>query len=211
MTTAALEVPAPAKTKASKGPNSKKTTTAVKKPRSHPPYSEMIKEAIMVLKERTGSSRIAIAKFIEEKQKPNLPPNFKKLLLVQLKKLVAAEKLIKVKNSFKLPPKSTATSDAKNSAPAKPKTASKARTKADPKAKAEAKPKTGSKAKIEVKAKADPKPKVVAKAKVDLMPKLGKRKAEEVKSPVKKVKKTTLKGAKKPKSIKSPVKKVKKN
>ena len=73
----------------------------------------------MALKERTGSSQIAIAKFIEEKQKSNLPPNFKKLLLVQLKKLVANGKLVKVKNSFKLPPKTAASvSDVK--APAKP-------------------------------------------------------------------------------------------
>jgi len=90
---------APAKSKSAK-PASK-----AKKPsdRAHPPYAEMIIEAIVALKDRTGSSQIAIAKFIEEKQKAsNLSPNFKKLLLVQLKKLVAEEKLVKVKNSFKL-------------------------------------------------------------------------------------------------------------
>lgn len=71
----------------------------------------MIQEAIVSLKERTGSSQYAISKFIEEKQKENLAPNFKKLLLVQLKKLVASGKLTKVKNSFKLvvPVKQTAT------------------------------------------------------------------------------------------------------
>lgn len=62
----------------------------------------MIGDAIMALKERTGSSQYAIAKFIEEKHRAHLPPNFKKMLLIQLKKLVAAEKLVKIKNSFKI-------------------------------------------------------------------------------------------------------------
>ena len=65
--------------------------------------AQMISEAITSLKERTGSSQYAIAKFVEDKQKAKLPPNFRKLLLVQLKKLVAAGKLTKVKNSYKLP------------------------------------------------------------------------------------------------------------
>ncbi|KAJ9537068.1 hypothetical protein OSB04_029801 [Centaurea solstitialis] len=78
-----------------------KKAPATKKSKSHPPYVEMIKEAIVALKERTGSSQYAIAKHIEDHHK-DLPANFKKLLLVQLKKLVAAGKLTKVKNSFKL-------------------------------------------------------------------------------------------------------------
>ena len=145
----------------------------------------MAKEAIVALKERSGSSQIAIAKFIEEKQKSNLPANFKKLLLVQLKKLVANGKLVKVKNSFKLPPKSSATDAAamKKVSPAKPKP------------KAETKPKS-----TPVKRKVVAKPKKAAKT-------------EAVKSPAKKVvvgakKKTPVKKVvKKPKSIKSPVKK----
>jgi len=63
----------------------------------------MIKDAITALKEKTGSSQYAIAKFIEEKHK-QLPSNFRKLLLYHLKKLVAAGKLVKVKGSFKLLP-----------------------------------------------------------------------------------------------------------
>nr|XP_043630056.1 histone H1-like [Erigeron canadensis] len=78
-----------------------KKAPAVKKPKSHPTYAEMVKDAIVSLKERTGSSQYAIAKHIEDNQK-DLPANFKKMLLVQLKKLVAAGKLTKVKNSFKL-------------------------------------------------------------------------------------------------------------
>ncbi|KAL5099729.1 hypothetical protein RYX36_004058 [Vicia faba] len=42
---------------------------------SHPTYEEMIKEAIVLLKEKTGSSQYAIAKFIEEKHK-QLPPSY---------------------------------------------------------------------------------------------------------------------------------------
>ncbi|KAI9082569.1 hypothetical protein K1719_035438 [Acacia pycnantha] len=68
----------------------------------HPPYFLMISEAISVLKDRTGSSQQAIAKFIEDKHKSLLPPNFRTLLSVQLKKFVKSERLFKVKNSFKI-------------------------------------------------------------------------------------------------------------
>nr|GEX83823.1 histone H1-like [Tanacetum cinerariifolium] len=63
--------------------------------------SKMIKEAIVSLKERTGSSQYAITKFVEEHQK-NLPANFKKVLSTQLKKLVAgAAKAAAVKSKAK--------------------------------------------------------------------------------------------------------------
>ncbi|KAG7970977.1 hypothetical protein I3843_07G111900 [Carya illinoinensis] len=68
----------------------------------HPPYFEMISEAILTLKDRTGSSQQAIAKFAEEKYKKVLPPNFKKVLSVQLKRFVKSERLVKIKNSFKV-------------------------------------------------------------------------------------------------------------
>ncbi|XP_047320436.1 histone H1-like [Impatiens glandulifera] len=80
-----------------------------KNPPTHPPYLE------------NGSSQYAITKFIEEKQK-QLPPNFKKLLLVQLKKLVSTSKLVKVKASFKLPAQSKVAKSAA-AAPAKKKPA----------------------------------------------------------------------------------------
>ncbi|GER38760.1 histone H1, partial [Striga asiatica] len=67
-----------------------------------PHTPSMIKDAIVTLKDQTVSSQPAIAKFIEDKQK-NLPANFRKVLLLQLKKLVANDKLVKVKSSFKLP------------------------------------------------------------------------------------------------------------
>lgn len=62
----------------------------------------MITEAISTLKERTGSSQPAIAKFLEEKYEKVLPSNFRKMLSVQLKNCVKTEKLVKVKNSYKI-------------------------------------------------------------------------------------------------------------
>ncbi|XP_047328180.1 histone H1-like [Impatiens glandulifera] len=105
------------KVKTVKEPKPKKA----RNPPTHPPYLEMITEAIVSLKEKNGSSQYAITKFIEEKQK-QLPPNFKKLLLVQLKKLVSTSKLVKVKASFKLPAQSKVAKSAA-AAPAKKKPA----------------------------------------------------------------------------------------
>ncbi|KAK4717425.1 hypothetical protein R3W88_015763 [Solanum pinnatisectum] len=68
----------------------------------HPPYFQMITEAITSLKDRNGTSQPAIAKFMEAKYKEFLPPNFKKLLSVQLKKFVESEKLFKINNSYKI-------------------------------------------------------------------------------------------------------------
>ncbi|KAH9314203.1 hypothetical protein KI387_022830 [Taxus chinensis] len=86
-----------------------KKTKEVKKIKisaSHPPYRQMIAEAISALKERNGSSQQAIAKFVEGKYQPHLQPNFKKMLLIQLKNLTNAGELTRVKNSFKLGGKS---------------------------------------------------------------------------------------------------------
>ena len=140
----------------------------------------MINEAIVALKERTGSSQIAIAKFIEEKHKAHLPLNFKKLLLVQLKKLVSSGKLVKVKNSFKL----AVTAKLPSSSVATITIAAK---------------KLEAAAKKNVTAVAKPKGKTIA---VELKKAA---KMAMVKSPVKK--KVPSKAAKNPKSIKSPVKK----
>ena len=43
----------------------KKKPAAPKKPADHPPYLDMIKAAILALKERSGSSRQAIEKYIK--------------------------------------------------------------------------------------------------------------------------------------------------
>ncbi|KAL4378557.1 hypothetical protein GQ457_02G003650 [Hibiscus cannabinus] len=152
------------KAKKAKEPKAKKAPAA-KKPRAppaHPSYEEMIKDAIVSLKERTGSSQYAITKFIEEKQK-NLPGNFKKLLLFHLKKLVAAGKLVKVKNSFKLPSARSKT-ETTTSAPAKKKPAA-TKAKSKPAAKSVKSAKPASKAPAKTKAVSKPKSKVAAKPK----------------------------------------------
>ncbi|KAD3068592.1 hypothetical protein R6Q59_017386 [Mikania micrantha] len=165
------------KVKKARKPSAPKT----KSPALHPPYFEMIKDAIVTLKERTGSSPQAISKFIEGKYK-NLPSNFRKLLSTQLKKNVAAGKLVKVKASFKLPPKIAPTTTgssapvkkpaAKAKAPAKKKTTSvKPKAKAPaakakpaaPKAKPAAKPKATATTKAKPAAKASVKPKTSVK------------------------------------------------
>uniref|UniRef100_A0A453CLG5 H15 domain-containing protein n=4 Tax=Triticinae TaxID=1648030 RepID=A0A453CLG5_AEGTS len=137
---------------------------------SHPTYFEMIKEAIAALKDRTGSSSVAIAKYIEEKHGKALPANFKKMLSVQLRASAAKGKLVKVKASYKLSdaakkdapkakatakpakdaakakktvaakPKKTAAAGTKRKAPEQKKLVAKA--KKSPAAKAKAKPKT---------------------------------------------------------------------
>ncbi|CAI0392900.1 unnamed protein product [Linum tenue] len=94
----------------------------------------MIKDALLALNEKSGSSPYAIAKFMEEKHKAVLPANFRKTLAMQLKNSAAKGKLVKIRASYKLsesgkeeeksrpkiaPKKSTATVTAK---PKKPRT-----------------------------------------------------------------------------------------
>lgn len=62
----------------------------------------MIKEALLALKDKSGSSPRAIAKYIEEKHQAVLPANFKKMLGVQLKNSAAKGKLIKIRASYML-------------------------------------------------------------------------------------------------------------
>ncbi|KAG6492478.1 hypothetical protein ZIOFF_047441 [Zingiber officinale] len=118
--------------KEKKEPKPRKKPSGPRKLSSHPPYAEMITEAIVTLKERAGSSQYAIGKYIEDKQKDHLPGNFRKILLSQLRRLVAAEKLKKVKNSYKLSGAPAASSSA---APAKPKAKPKSKPKPKPKPK----------------------------------------------------------------------------
>ncbi|CAA7391303.1 unnamed protein product [Spirodela intermedia] len=95
----------PAKEKkapAPKVPKEKKPRAAKPAPPSHPTYFLMIKEAILALKEKSGSSPYAIAKHMEEKYKSALPANFRKILTLQLKNCLANGKIVKVKGSFKL-------------------------------------------------------------------------------------------------------------
>lgn len=68
-----------------------------------PSYFQMCVDAIVSLKEPTGSPQTAISNFICEKYKSHLPPNFEKLLSAQLKRLVKQKKLVKAGTSYKLP------------------------------------------------------------------------------------------------------------
>ncbi|VAH50264.1 unnamed protein product [Triticum turgidum subsp. durum] len=130
---------------------------------SHPTYFEMIKEAIAALKDRTGSSSVAIAKYIEEKHGKALPANFKKMLSVQLRASASKGKLVKVKASYKL--SDAAKEDAPKAKPAAPKAAAKpAKDAAKPKKKAAVKPKKAAAA-AGTKRKAPEKKTLVAKAK----------------------------------------------
>ncbi|KAI5684103.1 hypothetical protein M9H77_05331 [Catharanthus roseus] len=101
----------PVKEKKAKVPKEKKPKAP--KTASHPPYFEMIKDALLALNEKGGSSPYAIAKFMEEKHKAVLPGNFRKILGLQLKNSAAKGKLIKIKASYKL-------SEANKIAPTKP-------------------------------------------------------------------------------------------
>merc|ERR1711934_447970 len=67
---------------------------------AHPTYEVMIKEAIVALKDRTGSSTIAIKKYMEANYK--LSETFGTALSKALKRFVESGKLIKVKASYKL-------------------------------------------------------------------------------------------------------------
>ncbi|XP_050378638.1 uncharacterized protein LOC126795952 [Argentina anserina] len=69
---------------------------------THPPYAEMIYGAIAALKERDGSSRRAIAKYIEHLY-PSLPPTHDFLLTQHLKRLKNSGHLEMVKKSYKIP------------------------------------------------------------------------------------------------------------
>ncbi|KAI9165006.1 hypothetical protein LWI28_005911 [Acer negundo] len=67
-----------------------------------PPYAEMIYAAITALKEKGGSSKIAVGKHIEQTYL-NLPANHSTLLTQHLQRLKNTGHLIMVKKSYKLP------------------------------------------------------------------------------------------------------------
>ncbi|KAK7252956.1 hypothetical protein RIF29_37280 [Crotalaria pallida] len=171
----------PVKEKKAKAPKEKKPKQS--KTASHPPYFQMIKEALMALKEKGGSSPYAIAKYMEEKHKAVLPANFKKILGLQLKNQTARGKLVKIKASYKL---SESAKKGKKDTPAA----------------------TAKVAKAEEKQQGRPKRKRAASA--TAAPKS--KKAVAVKKGAKKKTKkvSSLAKPKQPKSIKSPVKRARK-
>ncbi|GFY93952.1 histone H1-3 [Actinidia rufa] len=102
----AAEVPAAEQSQPAEKPTEEKKPKE-RKPRthktvSHPPYFQMMKDVLMALNEKSGSSPYAIAKFMEQKFSAVLPANFRKILGLQLKNSVAKGKLIKIKASYKL-------------------------------------------------------------------------------------------------------------
>ena len=130
---------------------------------AHPKYEDMVKAAILALKDRNGSSVPAIAKYLGSNFK--LPGNFKKILSTQLKNLVKSGKLLKVKASYKL-------GEALKKAPKKPKKKAapkkkkpKAKKAKKPKAKKAKKPKAKKAPKKKAAKKKAPKKKAANKAK----------------------------------------------
>lgn len=75
-------------------------TTKGKSKSVHPTYAFMIREAILTMKQRTGSSRPALRKFIGAKYK--LPDGWEKKLSLYLKKMTLEGALVQVKASWKL-------------------------------------------------------------------------------------------------------------
>ncbi|QHO13167.1 HMG-Y-related protein A [Arachis hypogaea] len=84
-------------------------TTGTNAAPSHPPYAEMIYTAIEALKEKEGSSKRAIAKYIEQVYKEQLPPTHSTLLTHHLNRLKNNGMLQMVKKSYKLPRSADAT------------------------------------------------------------------------------------------------------
>ena len=115
----AAVAPSPAKTPAAK----KRAKTTKKVPAAHPKYSEMIAAAIGALKERSGSSRQAIVKYISANYK--VGDGAGTHLKAALRKGVASGALKQVKGagasgSFKLADKAKADKPAKKKATKKP-------------------------------------------------------------------------------------------
>lgn len=185
-------------TAAPKAPKKK----AAKKPAEHPKYEEMINAAIKELKERSGSSRQKIVKYIQEHYK--VGDNVGVQVKLNLKRLVASGKLIQAKGvgasgSFKV----------NKAAEVKPKPKPKKKPAAK---KPAAKPKKKPAAKKPAAKKAAAKKKPAAKKKTAKKPAAKKSPAKAKKPAAKKPaakKSPAKKAAKKPKSPakKSPAKK----
>ena len=91
-------------------PKTKKSSTAVKKTYSHPPYKSMIKKAVSTLNEKGGSSRAAIVKYVSSNYKvgDKVAVQVKMALkrMILNKELVhASSKTHGASGSFKLPAK----------------------------------------------------------------------------------------------------------
>jgi len=81
-------------------PKSISTSTAA---RNHSPrcdYDDMILEALTALRDPNGTDVATIASFMEERHQ--LPPSFRRALSSKLKRLVSQDKILRVRNSYKL-------------------------------------------------------------------------------------------------------------
>merc|ERR1739848_632991 len=123
--------------------------TKAAKPAAHPPYANMIVAAIKALKDKKGSSRQAILKYVVANNKVADADKAAVRVKLALRKLVAAKKVVpaaaagkKGAGSFKLPAKEPAAKKPKAKKAKKPKAAKKP---AKPKAKKAAKPKAAKK------------------------------------------------------------------
>ena len=98
--------PAAVAEEAPAAPAKAKKTTKVKKVAAakpaHPKYADMITAAIGALKERGGSSRIAINKYILANNKVGDEKKAAVRVKLAIRKLLAAGTILQVKGSFKL-------------------------------------------------------------------------------------------------------------
>ncbi|KAL3198736.1 hypothetical protein MRX96_044301 [Rhipicephalus microplus] len=172
--------PAVAATPKAKGRKSAGGPKKAKKPANHPKYTEMVKKSVEALKERGGSSRQAIHKYImshfDVGKDSKVVNTHLKLALKRAVQtgLLKHSKGTGAAGSFRLAekrgPKKAAGGAAKPKKAAKPKTAKSPAKKAakpkaaKPKKAAAAKPKVAKKPKSPKKAKSPKKPKVAKKA-----------------------------------------------
>merc|ERR1712158_105857 len=106
--------------------------TKAAKPAAHPPYANMIVAAIKALKDKKGSSRQAILKYVVANNKVADADKAAVRVKLALRKLVAAKKVVpaaaagkKGAGSFKLPAKEPAAKKPKAKKAKKPKAAKK--------------------------------------------------------------------------------------
>ena len=105
-----------------------KKAAMAKKPAAaptHPTYATMISSAIKTLKERGGSSRQAILKHVVANYKIADPAKAQVYIKLAIRKMLADEKLIQVKGSFKLPKEEKAAKPKKVKEPTEKKPAAK--------------------------------------------------------------------------------------
>merc|ERR1719208_701022 len=108
-------------------PKAKKAAAKPKAPAAHPPYAAMIKAAIKALKDRTGSSRQAILKYICANYKVDAA-KAQSRVRIALKKMVESKAVVAAAAAGKKPKaakKKPAAKKAKKPAAKKPKAAKK--------------------------------------------------------------------------------------